>query len=226
MGSSQGKKRKAPKAGWGDWPKACPGDCNEKTRPIHATLEDFPGTKQAVNNLGYCDPCNRKRRGLPPKVYGQTKAADPITAGRRLNELLKWRAGFEADRRWRGVPVEGYYLEGEVPDNPQAEAEQVNSKLPLKCKFGHEYDYLDARGRRRCSTCMKANGSMPGRKKIPEPEPDAPAPHGRCRRNHPMQIGGNGKKYCRTCRNRNKADWRARKAERGEAERRYLKKAS
>lgn len=215
-------KRKEPQKGWQDWPKSCPGGCGNLSRPTHSRKDQFPGTVPSVNNEGWCDKCRRLALGKPARHLQNTGTSrayvtDPKVRERREAELMEWRRRFEADRRARGIPEEGILFEGEVAVVAQQPswATLVIDK-PGKCKNGHDYDFVDDTGRRRCLTCMRANGQKAGEKrKLARMEPQDDAPHGRCKNGHPYVMYADGKKNCRPCRNEQKARWRKSRREAG-----------
>jgi hypothetical protein len=140
-----------------------------------------------------------------------------VESEKRVAELVRWRAQFEADRRRRGVPAQGVLFSGEVamePQVPRAAVEITPAVIARRptCPNGHDYDAVDKEGRRRCRRCMKTNRRNVVQKRE-ELAFDADAPHGRCKRKHAYILDKQGKRLCRPCRNAQKRRWRDKKRE-------------
>lgn len=178
---------------WEEWPKVCPGDCGRKTRPWHSSIAQFPGTVGAVNNTGICDPCKRKASGRPPRKQPTEQVTELAIRRSELavEEGIRWRQRFEADRRRRGVPEDGYLMPGEKPAIIGKDRDDI--PRPPKPK------------------------GKPGRKIIEPPKPARPqdAPHGVCDKGHALTLDGRGAKRCKPCLAAYKREWRAKRRRRG-----------
>lgn len=204
--------RTGPKDAWETWPKDCPGKgCTKRTRPPHTLSAKFPGTVPAVNHGGWCDACRRKANGKDAKVDTRSYTTDPAVKAQREAELLEWRRKFEADRRARGIPREGILFEGEKNIEPKFVLEpqpKIEDREPGTCRQGHPFDVVDAGGRRRCTICMRENGTHAKRAaRLADPTGE----HGYCPQGHALILDSHGKPLCRPCRNERKREWRERK---------------